>query len=65
MGLKLGSWGQSRALANSESELPTAERCLAQLAEGAAAGVAQVDAEGYRAFRSRVEGHVGPGCGTH
>ena len=58
MNLKLGSWGQSRVSANCESEPPTAERCLCLLAEGVAAGVAQVDPEGYRAFRSRVEGHA-------
>lgn len=56
MNLKqLGGWGQSRPAAIDESALPAVERCLALLVEGAAAGVPQVDAQSYRAFRARVE----------
>jgi len=55
MNLKqLSAWGQSRTSGNDEPVLPTVERCLTLLVEGAAAGVPEVDAETYRVFRSNV-----------
>lgn len=56
MNLKqLGGWGQSRSSGNGELVLPTADRCLTLLVDGAAAGVPEMDAAKYRAFRSKVD----------
>jgi len=55
MNLKLGSWGQSRANARDEAELPAADRCLTLLVEGTAAGVPEIDVQWYLGFRGRVE----------
>ena len=56
MNLKqLGGWGQTRSTASGESELPAAERCLTLLADGAAAGVPEFDADCYRGFRAKVD----------
>ena len=54
MSLKLGGWGQSRAVAAEGPGSSTVERCLSLLAEGAAAGVPEMDAESYHAFRAKV-----------
>ncbi len=55
MNLKqLGGWGQSQPAAKDESAIPAMERCLTLLAEGAAAGVPEMDADCYRAFRAKV-----------
>jgi hypothetical protein len=56
MNLKqLGAWGQSRPSGKDEPVLPTVERCLTLMVEGAVAGVPQIDNQSYLAFRSRVE----------
>jgi len=56
MNLKqLGGWGQSRSTTSDESALPAAERCLTLLADGAAAGVPEFDADCYRGFRAKVD----------
>jgi hypothetical protein len=47
-------WGQQRSAGN-EDAIPSAERWLSLLVEGAAAGVPEVDAESYRVFRAKVE----------
>jgi GGDEF domain-containing protein len=54
MNLKqLGGWGQSPAVDKPMS--PTMERYLSLLVEGAAAGMPEMDAASYAAFRSKVE----------
>jgi hypothetical protein len=65
MNLKqLAAWGQSRSSGNEEPALSAVERCLTQLAGGAAAGVPEIDAECYLAFRSRIDelARELPGC---
>ena len=52
---EIAAWGQSHPSGKAEPALSTAERCLSLLVEGVAAGVPDVDAESYRAFRSRVD----------
>jgi GGDEF domain-containing protein len=54
MNLKqLGGWGQSQV---NDKPVPSGvERCLMLLAEGAAAGVPEIDAQSYLALRSRVD----------
>ena len=43
MNLKqMGGWGQPRPAASDESVLPAVERCLTLLADGAAAGVPEL-----------------------
>jgi hypothetical protein len=57
MNLKqLATWGHGRPPENDVPGLPTVERCLTLLAEGTAAGVPEVDAESFHAFRARVDG---------
>jgi len=52
---QLGGWGQSQSPGSGKPVLPTADRCLTLLVEGAAAGVPEMDAAKYRAFRSNVD----------
>ena len=57
MNLKqMGSWGQSRSTTSDDSVLPAAERCLTLLADGAAAGMPEFDADCYRGFRAKLDG---------
>ena len=56
MNLKqLGSWGQSQSPGSEKSGVPTGDRCLTLLVDGAAAGVPEMDAAQYRAFRANVD----------
>lgn len=56
MNLKqMGGWGLSSAAVKDKPVLGAIERCLTLLADGAAAGVPELDAESYHAFRSKVD----------
>jgi len=54
MNLRQITWGPSHSSGKNEAELPNAERFLTLLAEGAALGVPEVDANLYKEFRDRV-----------
>ncbi len=57
MNLKqMGGWGQSRSTTSDDSALLAEERCLTLLADGAAAGMPEFDADRYRAFRAKLDG---------
>jgi len=56
MNLKqLGGWGQTQSSGNGKFGPSMADRCLTLLVEGAAAGVPEMDAAKYRAFRANVD----------
>jgi GGDEF domain-containing protein len=52
---QLATWGQNRPSGIDGAALPTVDRYLTLLVEGAAAGVPEVDAESFRAFRGKVD----------
>jgi len=53
--VNLKQWGQNRPAGTDQAEIPAVERFLTLLADGAAAGVPEMDATAYKNFRTRVD----------